>query len=304
MTTANFGILQPVDVGGMFNQGLEQGRQQRIERETDNALRAYAQNPNDPNAVNALLRYNPRLGMQLQQQQREQQQRQQSQVQTGQALGGDMQSFRQLAQTDPEQWNRIRPEVERATRTVGQAAMWADDPQKWDQMVAQLSADYPDLAQYRGRFSPELRARFIAEAGQMTQFMEQQQPRVQSVAPGGAIVAMDRDGTNQGYVVAPPGMTDAPAYIPPAQRQPAMAGAPQAAPLTETEAGPIMQAAMQTKVMSQADADRFIAALGPNGQQQFQHRYRCLQGRRPGIPVQPGQGQRPAQPVAEPEGGR
>lgn len=266
MVNPNWGLLQPVDIGGQFQQGVEQGRQRRIETETDNALRAYAQNPDDPNAVNSLLRYNPRLGMQLREHQQEQQRRQQGQVDTGAALGGDFQAFTRLAQRDPEQFARIRPQIDAMNRTIGEVAMASTTPEQWDSNVRRLAEQYgPGMNRYIGRY--DLRDVAIAQSGQMREWLASQEPRVQSIAPGGAVIAMDRNGGNAGYVVAPPGMDNAPAYTPMAQRQPT---APQVAPLTETEAGPILQAAMQSKVMSQADADRMIAALGPNGQQQFQ----------------------------------
>lgn len=274
MVNPNWGLMQPVDIGGMFNQGVEQGRQRRIEQETDRALQAYAQNPQDANAVNALLRFNPRLGMQLREQQQQQVQRQQGQADTSAALGGDIQAFHRLATTDPEQWARIRPEVERINRTIGEVAMASNSPQEWDANVNRLIQTYGEgFRRYLGRY--DLRQVAIAQTGQMREWLASQEPRMMAVAPGGSVIAMDRDGQNPGYLIAPredgrgnpiPDGTF-PGYTPPAQRQPQ---APQAAPITDAEAAPILQNAAQTKVMSQADADRIIAALGPNGQARFQ----------------------------------
>jgi hypothetical protein len=49
---------------------------------------------------------------------------------------------------------------------IGRAAAQADTPEKWDQVVDQLSASgFPEAAQYRGKFSPGLRAAFMAQGG-------------------------------------------------------------------------------------------------------------------------------------------
>lgn len=267
----NWGISQPVDIGGMFNNGVQAGRQRRIETETDNALRQYAQNPNDPNAVNSLLRFNPQMGMQLRQQQQEQQRRVQSQAQTGAALGGDMQQFAQLAQTDPEQFARIRPQIEQMNRTIGDIAMASTTPEQWDANVNNLVQQYGEgFARYRGRF--DLRDVAIAQSGQMREWLASQEPRIQSVPVGGALLAMDRNGGNAGYIAGGP--EGAPVYTPPNERAPQMAPqvAPQTVPqaLTPDEGGRILSTARQSRTISAEDAQRMVASLGPNGQAQFQ----------------------------------
>lgn len=46
---------------------------------------------------------------------------------------------------------------------VGQLAQWADTPQKWNRAIGYLvSRGYPGAAQYRNKFSPELRQHFMA----------------------------------------------------------------------------------------------------------------------------------------------
>lgn len=221
----NWGLLQPVDVGGMFDRGVQQGRQQRIERETDNALRAYAQNPDDPNAVNALLRFNPQMGMQLQQQQADRQRQQQTRAQTAGALGGNMQDLFGLAQSDPEQFARIRPQIEQINRTIGQIAQASTTPEQWDANVTRLAEMYGEgFLRYRGRF--DLREVAIAQAGEMQQFLESNRPRIVPVAAGGSVAAMDPDGSNMGYIVSAD--RNAPAYVPRSERPPAPA-TPQAA---------------------------------------------------------------------------
>lgn len=66
----NWGLAQPVNVGGAFQQGWQTGQAMRQETDTRNALVAYAQNPSMETA-NALLPHDPRIGMQMVGQQRE-----------------------------------------------------------------------------------------------------------------------------------------------------------------------------------------------------------------------------------------
>ncbi|CAB4137440.1 hypothetical protein UFOVP319_33 [uncultured Caudovirales phage] len=257
MVNPNWGLMQPVDIAGRFQQGMEQGRQRRIETETDNALRTYAENPSDPNAVNSLMRFNPRLGMQLREQQQEQMRRQQGQADTGAALGGDMQAFTRLAQTDPEQWARIRPQIEEMNNTIGQVAMASATPEQWDANVRRLAETFgPHMNRYIGRF--DLRDVAIAQSGQMTQWLESQRPRFQSVAPGGSVVAMDPDGTNAGYVAGGP--QDAPDFIPRSERPPVAPTAPI-----------VPQAAPQPglRPMPQRDADMLRRAIGDQAFQEY-----------------------------------
>lgn len=67
MTNIQWGLLGgPVNVGGMFQQGFQQGTAMRRERETQNALSALVQQPDSPEAINALARWNPQGALQWQ----------------------------------------------------------------------------------------------------------------------------------------------------------------------------------------------------------------------------------------------
>lgn len=105
----------------------------------------YAQNPNDPNALNALAPFKPDYVVQQKQ---------------------------ALAEQDRKQKLEY---AARRTEVIGQAAMFADDPQKWDAVIDQLSQQFPDLAQYKGKFSPETRAAAISAAGQMQEYLKKQE---------------------------------------------------------------------------------------------------------------------------------
>lgn len=269
----NWGALQPANIGGALMSGYERGQAMRREADTRSALSDYVANPGVATA-GALARIDPERGLDLMGKERERATVAANRTTATAALGGDVASLHRLATNDPEMFARIRPEVERVQGLIANAARWADTPEKWDQVIDQYAQDYPQLHEYRGRFSPALRASVIAEAGQIGDFIREQQPHYQTIAPGGAIVGMDQNGQNMGYVAGGP--ADAPDYVPPAARgpqdapqaQPATAATPQA--LTPDEGGRILSTARQSRTISAEDAQRMVASLGPNGQAQFQ----------------------------------
>lgn len=63
---------------------------------------------------------------------------------------------RQLSQEQEDEWRKY----------AGTLAKWADTPEKWDQAVDYLvQSGHPDAAQLKGKFSPALRAHFMAQGG-------------------------------------------------------------------------------------------------------------------------------------------
>lgn len=250
MTQINWNALQSFDIGGAFNQGLQAGAQRRRESETDNALRALVANPNDPNVVNDLAKYDPRMAMQIQQQQSQQAQQQQL-IQTRRAAaGGDAQALMDLAGVAPDEYfkfdKQTRDQVEKGIEVIGQAALMADSPQKWDETVQLLG---PEFAQYMGRF--DLREAVVSKAKLAKEFIEQNQPRYQVIPEGGMLV-----NTRDQAALAQVG---------------AGGSAPQpAAGVGEDQAAPIIQQAMQSKIISPEDFSAIQQSLGPNGQQAAQ----------------------------------
>lgn len=67
--------------------------------------------------------------------------------------------------------------------TIGNLALMADTPQKWDATIDQLG---PQFAQYKGQFA--MREAIIARAGQAKAFLEQQAPKYQVIPEGGTLV--------------------------------------------------------------------------------------------------------------------
>lgn len=191
MTQINWDLLgQPVDIGGAIQQGLQQGQQRNRERATDNALRALIANPNDPNVVNELAKYDPRMAYQIQGQQVQQQRAQAEQAARVGAARGDQGALEDLAGFNLDDWfkfdKRTKDEYAKGIETIGQLALMADTPQEWDDIVGQLAQHSPELQRYIGRF--DLREAIIAEAGKASEFIKQNQPSYQVIPEGGMLV--------------------------------------------------------------------------------------------------------------------
>lgn len=96
MAEINFSLLQPVDVGALTQQGFSTGMAMVKHVQTQNALKAYLANPDDPQAFSALSAYDPAAAATIQNQQlvRRKYETEQQDRQRAVALGT-------LATTDP-----------------------------------------------------------------------------------------------------------------------------------------------------------------------------------------------------------
>lgn len=93
-------------------------------------------------------------------------------------------------------------------KTIGQIALFADTPEKWDQQVANLG---PGFEQYKGQFG--LREAVIARSGQMVQHLENQRPQYMTPASDedlvnikdpAALAAFQASRAGRGPVSPPP----------------------------------------------------------------------------------------------------
>jgi hypothetical protein len=169
-------LLQGMQVGDAMRQRKEQRER---EMALDNAYKGMM--AGDQTAVNALAAI-PGMAKDaytLQQGQREQQIR--SDVAAGRAPATALAAINwdDYAALSKEQADVALQNV----KTVGQLALMADTPQKWDATIDQLG---PQFAQYKGQFAQ--REAIIARAGQAKAFLEQQAPKYQVIPEGGTLV--------------------------------------------------------------------------------------------------------------------
>lgn len=151
MAEINWGLLQTPDIGTNALAAFEQGRAQRKQEMAQNALAAYATNPNEQ-TLTGIAPYNPQFVIER----------------------------KQAMQTEQ------RKAMLEGAKIIGEAALYADTPEKWDAAVTHLSQYYPQLAQYKGQFSPELRNAAIAGAGEIKTKFEMEKPV--TVGPGSHLV--------------------------------------------------------------------------------------------------------------------
>ncbi|KQM58795.1 MULTISPECIES: hypothetical protein [unclassified Sphingomonas] len=191
----DWSLLQTPNVGGMLQAGIQQGREQRRQVESENALAAYAQNPGDPNAENALVAYMPQLGLRVRDQRIAQERTTQIGQIAQQAAGGDKAAQQQLWGLDPEMASRFdgvqRKKMDEEMGAIGQAAyrisLLPPDqrPQAWDSAVEGLSQRFPEMAQYRGRYSEQSLNAVLDQTGMSKGVVEARQPKYTSVPQGG-----------------------------------------------------------------------------------------------------------------------
>jgi hypothetical protein len=200
------GIIQPLDYAGTARQGFEYGQQKRREMDTDKALNALMANPEDPNAIQMLGQADPSKGLVYQQHIAEKQ--------------------------------KVR--AKELTEVFGRAARAAKTPQQWDALATWLSQNgIPGAANVVGKFTPEMRAGYMAQAGleddaqdptsmqRNFEFLKQIDPKLadqylHGQAEGPPIVANNGDGTftivprNMAHQGGAPQSDDEWEYAPPA----------------------------------------------------------------------------------------
>ena len=207
MVDINWNILRPVDIGGAFQQGMEQGRQRRAEAEIDKQLAAMAQNPNAP-ISNDLLRFAPRAAYDLQQQRIAQQKAAQKQAQEERRL--NMTDLAKLfnSVTDEASYQRGLAIARNWNLDVSQAP--ANYDPNWvaeQKMVIQAFVDEPEKL--------TTMAQQLVEAGyqpgtpefetQMRQLITADATKVVSVTDGGMATAYGPDGSVKSLIVPNPG---------------------------------------------------------------------------------------------------
>ena len=200
----NWNMVLAPDVGGMFQQGLAAGQEKARVMKANNALAAFAKNPQDSMAVNDLLQADPQMGMQAVQQQRAQAQEQALQQLTQRAASGDHGALMELAGKNPDLFKKIDGAIvdrsKRATDFMGQAAMAVSQaPEKqraavWQQLVRQAEAGGMDIPTQYEQYSPQALQAVIAEAGQMKQFFDLLKVDWKVRPEGAALIPVDSMG--------------------------------------------------------------------------------------------------------------
>jgi len=100
---------------------------------------------------------------------------------------------------------RQRAEAKSQIEQFGQFALLADTPEKWDATVQQyVQMGHPEAAQYVGKFSPQLRQAFIAQAGEAKAYLDQQKVDYKVIPEGGYLQGFNQQGQPLGDVATQP----------------------------------------------------------------------------------------------------
>lgn len=185
------------------------------------------------------------LAEQQRQRQMEIQQQQRAQQAGQMAAQGNVQGGRQLALNSGD-WSLVnhlsglqddqRKQTLDSFKELGQYALLADTPEKWDQYVSYYAQQgHPEAESYRGKFG--LRAQILAQAGMASDYQKQQQVDYKVVPPGGYLQGFGANGQPIGDVQTAP---------PQQQAQPQGAGVPSAA-IQHLQQNPSLAAAFDAK---------------------------------------------------------
>lgn len=200
-----WGMMQPVDIGGAFEAGRRQAQQAKQEAGAQAALQAYAANPDDPNVLPALAQYRPDIAIQLHGQRQQQAAATQERDIKMRAAQGDKQAIAQLAGIDWNAWSKLGQVGKDALKSkvdyLGNAALRISQlpeearPQAWDAAVDQgVSLGYNDLAEQKGRYSAQALNSLIDNAGMVTKLFDAQKVDYKVIPEGGRAIGFDSMG--------------------------------------------------------------------------------------------------------------
>lgn len=202
MSGINWNLAVPPNIGETFLNGFNRGQAIAKEKRVTNALSQFATNPDDPQAVNALIAADPRLGLQARQQQqttmiarRKENDELRKRKLIPLAANGDETAQLELLGLDPEVAMRLDDRTKKqaidAAKYVADAAFSIvqlpeeQRPAAWDAYIDQGVGLYPNLAQHKGKYSPQALQGLVAQAGQMQEWQTFQQPKYTPVGEGG-----------------------------------------------------------------------------------------------------------------------
>jgi len=198
MVDPNWNLLQGNQSQQHFNNGMQQGNYLATTnraRELDNALASYVTNPNDQAAFGKIVKLDPRVGMQLQERQQKAASEQRRRELIPLAARGDENALLELWGADPDTAMRLddgaKKKAVEGIKYISGAAFQIvqlppeQRPAAWDAYIDQAVAQYPGLAQYKGKYTPEALNSIVSQAGQMPEFQKFQQPNYTPVGEAG-----------------------------------------------------------------------------------------------------------------------
>lgn len=191
-------LPNPAAPGQAFQAGMRTAQQEREEREVRGALTAYALNPDDETAFERLAQWRPDMAISVRADRDKRQQAAAVADLQRRAAGGDRTALAELAGIDLDAWDKLADNdrqavTERAT-VIGQAALRISQlppdqrPAAWDAAIDQLAPRFPEVAEFKGKYSEEALMSAIDSGKLVTEFTNLSRPSYQVVPEGGTLV--------------------------------------------------------------------------------------------------------------------
>lgn len=208
----DFSLLTTPNFGQALVGGYQAGTAMRKDREREQALTGYLSNPDDEVSVTRLAAADPQLGIPLVKQRRETEQKRRIGELAQRASQGDHEAAMELWKADPDLAQRFddrtRKMVEAGKEAVGNAALRiyalpeAQRAAAWDQSIEALSREYPELARFKGQYSPENLNGVLDQTGLTEKAMDLVAPKYQAIVPGGQL--QNTNPLSPGFSAPPP----------------------------------------------------------------------------------------------------
>ena len=217
MAEIQWNLLNVPNIGETFTNAYKGAQENR-------ALTDYAQNPNDPSALNALAPFKPDYVVQQKQAMAVKQAEQQKEAQlhdvTMRAVQGDPQARSELAYYNSELYLKLgdaqKKQVDGVMKSIGQYAFnilqlpEQQQPAALQSALQNLHAQGVDTSQFQmtGNVKQDLLSA-LAQSGQLDQFEQFAQPKYQAIGEGGLAgfqfgQPIQQDGQVQNFGNAPP----------------------------------------------------------------------------------------------------
>lgn len=201
----NFTLTNPGEPALAFQTGFAHGQAERQAQEVKGALAAYAANPDDPSAVATITQWKPEVGIEIIKDKaaraaataKDAQAQRAADLQK-RAAGGDAAAKAELAGVNFPAWQSLHENDQKDTHdrvtAVGDAATRIkllppeQQPAAWDAAVTELSGRWPELAQFKGQYSPDKVDAAIDTAGKFMDFHNATNPQYMAPQPGAPLV--------------------------------------------------------------------------------------------------------------------
>lgn len=190
-------MIDPASIGMGVLEAFRTGQAEGEQRRYRSALSTYVTDPSQSNLA-ALAPYNPEMVLKERERLAKSEAEAAQVTNRQQAAAGDPAARARLAGYDFDAWSKLNDDQRKQqalqSTTIGNAAfdVARRPPEQqaaaWDSYIDQLSQQYPELAQFKGKYTPELLQATIAQANMSQDWIKSQMPDYQVIPQGGTLI--------------------------------------------------------------------------------------------------------------------